>query len=103
MALAAYTTSVAGLPATQAQDAVAAFRDVLIAVGTPSFSQIASAVGAADGPAYAEAYASGVRAALTVGGLTAVVGGVVAWLALGRRDPLATVYEHRDERETPAA
>lgn len=33
---------------------------------------------------------------------TAVARGVVAWLALGRRDPLATVYEHRDEREAVA-
>ena len=32
----------------------------------------------------------------------AVSGGAIAWLALGRRDPLATVWEHRDEREAVA-
>ena len=46
-----------------------------------------------------EAYAAGVQAALALGGLTAVVGGLIAWVALGRHDPLATVHEHRDERE----
>jgi MFS family permease len=98
VALAAYTASVAGLPAAEAQQAIAAFRDVLVAVGTPSFSQVSAAVEAINAQPYMDAYAAGVRAALAIGGLTAVVGGAVAWVALGRRDPLATVYEHRDER-----
>ena len=102
VALNAYTASVAGLPAAEAAQAIAAFRDVLVAVGTPSFSQVSSAVEAVNAQPYVEAYASGVRAALAVGGLTAVVGGFVAWLALGRRDPLGTVYEHRDERGAAA-
>lgn len=101
-ALATYSASVAGLPADEAQRAIAAFRDVLIAVGTPSFSQVASAVDAADLRPYVEAYLTGLRAAFGLGGLVAVIGGAVAWLALGRRDPLATVWEHRDEREVVA-
>ena len=44
VALATYTASVAGLPAAEAQQAIDAFRDVLAVVGTPSFSQVASAV-----------------------------------------------------------
>ncbi len=102
VAIAAYTATVAGLPAADAQQAIAAFRDVLIAVGTPSFSQVTSAVSAADVQPYVDAYAAGVRAALGLSGLVAAVGGLVAWLSLGRRDPLATVYEHRDEREAIA-
>ena len=102
VALNAYTASVAGLPAAEAAQAIAAFRDVLVAVGTPSFSQVSSAVEAVNAQPYVEAYASGVRAALAVGGLTAMVGRFVAWLALGRRDPLGTVYEHRDERGAAA-
>jgi MFS family permease len=98
VALAAYTTSVAGLSTAEADQAIAAFRDVLVAVGTPSFSQVSSAVGSVDAPSYIEAYASGVRVALALGGVVSVIGGLVAWVALGRRDPLATVYEHRDER-----
>ena len=102
VALASYTTSVAGLPAADAEAAIAAFRDVLVAVGTPSFSQVSAAVEAINAQPYADAYAAGVRAALAMGGLTAVVGGAIAWVSLGRRDPLATVYEHRDEREAHA-
>ena len=83
-----------GLPAV-----IAAFRDVLVAVGTPSFSQVSAAVAAVDAQPYIDAYASGVRAALAMGGLIAIVGGAIAWIVLGRRDPLATVYEHRNERE----
>jgi hypothetical protein len=102
VALATHTATVAGLPAADAQQAIDAFRDVLAVVGTPSFSQVASAVSAADAPPYIDAYASGVLAALAPGGLTAVVGGLIAWVALGRHDPLATFYEHRDEREAVA-
>ncbi len=99
VALATYTATVAGLPASEAQQAIDAFRDVLAVVGTPSFSQVASAVDPASVAPYIDAYASGVRAALALGGLVAVIGGLVAWVALGRRDPLATVWELRDERE----
>jgi DHA2 family methylenomycin A resistance protein-like MFS transporter len=102
VALATYTASVANLPGAEAQDAIATFRDILVAIGTPSFSQVASAISAADVGPYLEAYTTGVRAAFGLGGAAAVVGGTAAWLALGRRDPLATVWEHRDERE-PAA
>jgi hypothetical protein len=102
-ALATFSASVVGLPADEAQRAVAAFHDVLVAVGTPSFSQVASAVDAADVRPYVDAYLSGLRTAFGLGGLVAVIGGAVAWLALGRRDPLATVWEHRDDREAVAS
>jgi hypothetical protein len=83
-------------------EAIGAFQDVLAAVGTPSFSQVSSAVDPAEVAPYVDAYASGVRAALAMGGLTAVIGGLIAWVALGRRDPLATVWELRDERAAVA-
>jgi MFS family permease len=98
-ALAAYTASVAGLPEAEAASAIATFREVLVAVGTPSFSQVAAAVDAVNAAPYREAYAAGVATALEVTGLAVVIGGALAWMALGRRDPLATIYEHRDERD----
>jgi hypothetical protein len=101
-AIATYTASVSSLPAAEAQQAIAAFRDILTAIGTPSFSQVASAVGSVDAQPYLDAYAAGVRAAFGLGGVAAVVGGAIAWLALGRRDPLVTVWEHSDEREAVA-
>jgi hypothetical protein len=99
VALATYAATVAGLPAAEAEQALAAFGDVLAVVGTPSFSQVASAVSPADAQPYIDAYAAGVRAALAMSGVAAVIGGLIAWVALGRRDPLATVWELRDERE----
>ena len=102
VALATYTASVAGLPEAEAQQAIGAFQNVLTAVGTPSFSQVSSAVDPAELAPYVDAYASGVRAALALGGLVAVIGGLIAWVALGRRDPLATVWELRDERAAVA-
>jgi hypothetical protein len=101
-ALATYAASVVALPADEAQRAVSSFQDLLIAVGTPAFSQVASAVNEADVRPYLDAYLSGLRAAFAFGGLVAVIGGAIAWLALGRRDPLATVWEHRDERAAVA-
>ena len=102
VALATYAATVAGLPAAEAEQALAAFGDVLAVVGTPSFSQVASAVGPADVQPYVDAYAAGVRAALAMSGVAAVIGGLIAWVALGRRDPLATVWELRDERAAVA-
>ena len=101
-ALTTYAASVAALPTEEAQRAVSAFRDVLIAVGTPAFSQVASAVTETDVRPYLDAYLAGLRAAFGLGGIVALAGGAIAWFALGRRDPLATVYEHRDEREAVA-
>ncbi len=98
IAITTYTASVAGLPATEAQQAIAGFRDVLVAVGTPSFVAASEAVASVDASAYMQAYASGVGTALALSGVVVIIGGAIAWLALGHRDPLATVYEHRDER-----
>ncbi len=102
VALATFSASVAGLPADEASRSIAAFRDVLTAIGTPSFDEIASAVNATDVQPYLDAYVAGVRAAFELGAAIGIVGGAIAWVALGRRDPLATVWEHRDEREAVA-
>ncbi len=97
-ALAAYTASLPSLPTAETDRLVGAFADLLAAVGTPSFQALAGNLDAGSVSAYAEAYASAVRLVLVLGAVVAIVGGLVAWLSLGRRDPLATVYEHRDER-----
>ena len=41
-----------------------------------------------------------VRVALLTSGLGAVVGSVIAGIALGPHDPLTTVWEHQDERQS---
>jgi hypothetical protein len=82
---------------------VATFREVLVALGTPSFQSVAQAVQPAELADYRTAYFAGVQVALLAGGVAGVVGAVVAWVTLGRRDVLQTVYEHRDERGTVPA
>ncbi len=104
VALATYTASVAGLPAADAAQAIAKFRDLLVAIGTPDFSQVASAVNAVDLQPYVAAYAAGLQTVFLVSGAVAIAGGLIALVAIGRRDPLTTVYDHHDERvRVPAA
>ena len=106
VALSTYDAGVRSLAPVAAAEARQHFADVLYAVGTPSFPALARAIQPDLVVDYVDAYVAGVRTALFLGGLAAVLGGVVAWLGLGRRDPLATrgsdpmasVYEHRDER-----
>jgi hypothetical protein len=106
--LSTYDAGVRSLAPVAAAEARQRFADVLYAVGTPSFPALARAIQPDLVVDYVDAYVAGVRTALFLGGLAAVLGGVVAWLGLGRRDPLATrgsdpmasVYEHRDERVT---
>ena len=99
-ALAAFSATLSGLSATEADAALGGFRDLLTAVGTPAFATLSHGVDPGRIAPYAEAYTTGVRVALVFGAVVAMAGGAIAWLFLGHQDPLATVYEHKDERET---
>jgi MFS family permease len=106
VALTTYDASATGIAPDLAAAARQRFADVLYAIGTPSFPSFARAIHPEDVAGYVDAYVAGVRTALVLGGIAAVLGGIVAWFGLGHRDPLATrgadpmaaVYEHRDER-----
>ena len=63
VAMSTYSASVAGLPPADATAAIAAFRSVLVAVGTPSFAELATIVTSADIRPYLDAYAAGLNAA----------------------------------------
>ncbi len=97
-AVAAYAGSLGLSPGPDAGAAIGAFRDLLTAVGTASFAGLASGIVSTDVGLYLDAYTVGVRLALVAGAVIALVGGLIAWLSLGRQDPLTTVYAHRDER-----
>lgn len=103
VAVRVFTDSLAGQPEAQVGALVATFRDVLIALGTPAFAAVAKAVQPGELELYRAAYFEGVQVAMLVGGAIALVGGVIAWFTLGRRNPLQTVYEHRDERAPATA
>jgi len=102
LALDSYGQSLHGLEPAQVDAALAAFRDLLVAIGTPAFGQLVTGIGPADASAYVEAYTYAVRFTLVLTGVGTLIAAAIAWFAIGRRDPLATVWEHRDER-TPAA
>jgi len=98
VAMSTFSASVAGLPAADATAAIDAFRTVLVAVGTPSFNQVATTVTDADIRPYLDAYVAGLNSAFFFCGIVGVVGGAIALLAFGQQDALKTVWENRDER-----
>ena len=98
LALDGYAATLTGLDPAHLDAALAPFRDIMSAVGTPAMGQLSAAVGPDDLAAYAGAYTEAVRVALAFTGILAVAAAPIAWVALGRRDPLGTVWEHRDER-----
>jgi CRISPR-associated Cas5-like protein len=93
-----YGGSLAGNAPGEIDAALATFRDFLVAIGTPGFPALIAATPPTDLAAYGSAYADAVRIALLTSGIGALVGSVIAGIALGPRDPLKTVWEHQDER-----
>ena len=97
-----YAGGLTGLSSTDIEVALAPLRDLLTAIGTPALGQLRASVDPATSAQYADAYVAGLRVSHLVIGIATVVGGLVAGLLIGRRDPLISVWEHRDER-VPAA
>lgn len=105
LAVRVFTASATGLPPDQLATQVAGLRDLMAVFGLPSWQAAVSAVDPGSLRAYGDAYITALRLLLLLGGLVAVAGALIAWLALGPRDPLATVYEFEEERQgrAPAA
>jgi len=101
LAVDSYAGTLVGRPPGEIDAAVDAFRTLLIAIGLPQYGALVDGVGAADAAAYAAAYTDAVRTVLLSTGLVALLAAPIAWIALGRRDPLRTVWEHQDERVSP--
>jgi hypothetical protein len=97
-ALDIYSDSISTLDAGQQETAVAAFSDVLIAIGTPGIYQIAGFLDPSDAAAYVSAFVEAYRQSLFGTGLLALAFAPVAWFALGAHNPLTTVWDHLDER-----
>ncbi len=98
-----YGDSLAGRPPAEVDAAIAAFHAFLGTIGTPGFPDLIAGTAADDLAAYGSAYTEAVRIALFTSGIGALVGAVIAGIALGPRDPLKTVWEHQDERPSPGA
>jgi MFS family permease len=86
-----------------AEALVAEFELALISLGTPRFQEVyrASLEGAAElkQAAYSVAYLDGVVVALVASGIVGILGAGIAWLLMGRRDPINVVFDMQDERE----
>ena len=97
-ALDIYSGSLLGVDSAQRESAVSAFRDVLIAIGTPGIHTIAGSLSQVDVEAYKMAFVEAYRQGLLGTGVIAIIAAPIAWFALGARDPLTTMWDHRDER-----
>ena len=97
-AVAFFQSSQPGLTPDQLAAGTDQLRTLMGALGLPSWQAAVAAVQQADLRIYGEAYVEALRIVFLGGGLLGVAGGVITWFALGRRDPLATVYDFGEER-----
>lgn len=82
------------------------FELMLRSLGTPRFRDAYGATlqgsDTLKEAAYMVAYLDGVTVALMVSALVAALGAILAWILIGRRDPIKTVFDMQDEREKAA-
>jgi len=99
VAMSAFSGSVATtLPPSEQADAITRFQDLLNAIGTSTFGPLVNGASPEGLEAAGSAYAAGVSASMAIAGAAALVGAVVCWFGIGRRERLATIFEHSDER-----
>ena len=84
--------------------ATTVMRELLVAIGTPGFGVLVTEVPRPDRIEFALAYTDAIRTFLLATGILTLGAAVLTWFLVGKRDPLTTVWEHRDERQPgPAA
>lgn len=103
VAVDAFHGQVAGVAPDVAERMLAAFQDVIALIGLPGFVQTVQGIDAAVRPDYDVAIVQGLRASHLVAGLVSLMAGAVAYLALGRRDPVRSVFDYSDERASAGA
>jgi len=90
-------------PLEEATALIDEFEVALVSLGTPRFKEIYDASLAGAEPiknaAYSVAYIDGVVVALALSGIVGVGGAIVAWILVGRRAPIETVFDMQDERD----
>jgi MFS family permease len=99
LALDSYAASLSGRPQSDIDAAVAAFRSLLAAINMPTFGAQIESVSPNDYAAYADAYSEAVRTVMFSTGVLTLVAAPIAWIAIGGRDPLDTVWQMADERD----
>ena len=102
-ALDLYATSLPALDPAAREGAIGAFRDVLVAAGSPVIGQVLGALDRTDLAAYGAAFVEASRESLLGTGIMALAAAPLAWLLLGKRDPLTTIWDHAEERPEAAS
>ncbi len=100
-AISTYRAGLAGAAPDAIEAAVARGRDLLNAYGLRPLDSILANVDAVTLEQYRHAVVEGMRMAEIVAGTVAVVAGLLAFLAMGARDPVRSVWELADERLPP--
>jgi MFS family permease len=96
--LGAYAGTLAAMPNEIADRLLTTLREILTVIGLPSFGPLIGQLDPSTFAEYAEAAIQGLRASQAIPGLVAIVAAVISYFALGRQDPVRTVWELADER-----
>ena len=92
--------SLAGLPSGLADAQVGHFRGLLDLVSLHSIADLTAGLDASTLTAYQGSIVDGMQIAALIPGIVAIVTGILAFFAMGARDPVRSVWDHADERET---
>jgi MFS family permease len=98
VALETYGDQYAGLPSHMVERFVAPFREFVTLIGLPHVEQLIGGLGPAIAHAYENAVVAGMRMSEIVPGVVALVASLVVFVAMGRRDPVKSVWDLADER-----
>jgi hypothetical protein len=84
------------LPDTQ--QVVDRAHEILVALGTPGLIEMIGEASITQLSVTRMGYVEGVQAALLLSGIVAIGGAILAWVLIGKRDPIGTVFALKDER-----
>ena len=101
LAVSNLTAAMAGQPPATIDAAVAVLRELLVAIGSPGYGALVEGVAQPERVEFGLAYTDAVRSFLGITGVVTFIAAAVTWFLVGRRDPLTSVWEHRDERTKP--
>ena len=101
-ALSLYSSSLGAVAPAARDTAVAAFRDLLVAIGTPGLAHLAGTISPGRPGGLCGVDRGRVSRESPGDGPDRADRAPIVWLALGARDPLTTVWDHLDERNETA-
>jgi hypothetical protein len=100
VAIATFSGSIATEAPSDQAAMMTKFMEVLNAIGTSGFGTLVAGISEEGLTVGGGAYAAGVSASMAIAGAAALIGSVVCWFGIGRRDRLVAVYDLRDERSS---